>query len=48
MKHYNNFFNKTNTGHQGKKEKENVFNNTLNTFLSIVIWHQTYGLGPLR
>ena len=31
-----------------RKEGNVLFNDTLNTFYFMVIWHQTYGIGPLR
>ena len=29
------------------KEENVLFNDTLNTFYFMVIWHRTYGIGPL-
>ena len=34
-------------GHIKRKEGNVLFNDVLNTFF-MVIWHQTYGKGPLR
>ena len=31
-----------------RKEKNVLFNDALNTFYFTVIWHRTYGKGPLR
>ena len=33
---------------EGRKEGSVLFTDALNTFLFTVIWHQTYGKGPLR
>ena len=33
---------------KGRKEGNVLFNDVLNTFYFTVIWHQTYGKGPLR
>ena len=31
-----------------RKEGNVLFNNALNTFVLIVIWHQIYGKGPFK
>ena len=33
---------------RARKEGEVLFNDALNTFYFMVIWHHTYGKGPLR
>ena len=34
------------SGKEGRKEENVLFNDALNTFYFMVIWHQTYGKGP--
>ena len=34
--------------YNGVMEGNVLFNNTLNTFLFMVIWHWTYGKGPFK
>ena len=33
---------------EGRKEGNVLFNDALNTYYFMVIWHQTYGKGPFR